>query len=215
MMNGADKRSEGGTSVDITNIDTISKGDLRSIKAKLTARQQLFCEKYIELGFKSGGQAAIEAGYSGTNAYVSASTMLRNPNVKKYIQVRKKQMLHDIGINTYSMLHELARIAFADVRQLYNESGGLKNINELSADAAASIEAIETFDITNPMTGEIIGTTKRVKFNNKLKALEMLMKFRGMLDKDNQQKQPMFNEYLVSLNLGGAVPQQQQLPEAK
>ena len=54
--------------------------------AKLTAKQQRFCDEYlIDL---NATQAAIRAGYSEKTAAVIATENLRKPNIAEYIKIR-------------------------------------------------------------------------------------------------------------------------------
>lgn len=54
--------------------------------AKMTAKQQLFCDEYlIDL---NATQAAIRAGYLEKSARVTASKLLTNANIQKYIAER-------------------------------------------------------------------------------------------------------------------------------
>ena len=54
--------------------------------AKLTAKQQRFCDEYlIDL---NATQAAIRAGYSEKTARIIASENITKPNIKAYIQQR-------------------------------------------------------------------------------------------------------------------------------
>lgn len=56
------------------------------IVAKLTAKQQRFCDEYlVDL---DGTKAAIRAGYSAKTASVIASENLRKPNIREYIDQR-------------------------------------------------------------------------------------------------------------------------------
>jgi phage terminase small subunit len=59
------------------------------IVAKLTAKQQRFCDEYlIDL---NATQAAIRAGYSAKTAAVIATENLRKPNIREYIDERMKE----------------------------------------------------------------------------------------------------------------------------
>lgn len=54
--------------------------------AKLTAKQQRFCDEYlVDL---NATQAAIRAGYSEKTAAVIATENLRKPNIAEYIKIR-------------------------------------------------------------------------------------------------------------------------------
>lgn len=65
--------------------------------AKLTAKQQRFCDEYlIDL---NATQAAIRAGYSEKTAAVIATENLRKPNISEYIEKRmaekEKELIAD------------------------------------------------------------------------------------------------------------------------
>ena len=65
--------------------------------AKLTAKQQRFCDEYlIDL---NATQAAIRAGYSEKTAAVIATENLRKPNIAEYIKIRmdekEKELIAD------------------------------------------------------------------------------------------------------------------------
>lgn len=67
------------------------------IVAKLTAKQQRFCDEYlIDL---NASQAAIRAGYSKKTAGVIATENLQKPNIKAYIKQRmdekEKELIAD------------------------------------------------------------------------------------------------------------------------
>lgn len=195
MYNGADKRTDETSGIAITGIEDV----------KLTARQQMFCEYYLKTGCRNASEAIRHVGYEGKQPAVAASVMLRRVNVKKYLRQRKTQMLKEAGIQSYNILIEIARIAFSDIRQLYNEDNTLKDITQLSDEAAAALEGVETDEITDTR-GNVIGITKKVKMSSKLRALELLMKFKGLLDKDDSGNSINFNNFNVSLDLGGTNP---------
>lgn len=193
MFNGADKRNEQTGSIKIKGVDNV----------KLTARQQMFVEYYLQTGCRNSAEAIRHAGYTGNNPYVAASVMLRRPNVKKYLHQRKKHMMQEAGINAYNVLIEIATIAFSDIRELYNADGTLKNIKDLSKGAAAVLEAVEVDEIFSA-EGDFKGYTKKVKMQSKLKALELLMRYLGILDKDKDGNNPInLNNVNVTLDLGG------------
>lgn len=62
--------------------------------AKMTPKQQLFCDEYlIDL---NATQAAIRAGYLEKNARVTASKLLTNANIQKYIADRMAEKEADL-----------------------------------------------------------------------------------------------------------------------
>lgn len=77
-----------------------------------------------------------------------------------------------------NILMELNRVINVDIRQAFNEAGGLKNIQELPTDVAKAIASVEISEIWQRQGKDTIqiGELKKVKFWNKLPALEMLGK---------------------------------------
>lgn len=73
---------------------------------------------------------------------------------------------------------ELKAIGLLDIIDIYNNDGTVKRIEDIPENARrviADIEVREIFEDT-PQGKKWIGYTKKIKFNNKLKAIELLMK---------------------------------------
>jgi hypothetical protein len=77
-----------------------------------------------------------------------------------------------------AILEELKRIGLVDIRRAYNSEGGLKNVQDIPVEVAASIIAIETEELFegSGKDREQVGWVKRVKFSDKIRALELLGK---------------------------------------
>lgn len=71
-------------------------GNSNGDELKLTSKQIIFSNKYIEHG--NGTRAAIEAGYSERSARAIASENLTKPNIKRAIKLKKEQILEELGI---------------------------------------------------------------------------------------------------------------------
>ena len=149
----------------------------------MTEAQKRFCDEYV---IDFNGTRAYKAAYPNCKkdetAKAAASRLLTNVNVIQYIQEQKEELKEKINITKEQVINQIARIAFGDIRKLYNENGGLKNIQDLDDDAAAIVAGIET---TEEFDGygedrEQIGYTKKVKIASKDRALEMLGKYFGI-----------------------------------
>lgn len=149
----------------------------------MTEAQKRFCDEYIlDFNATRAYRAAYPKCKTDEAASAAGSRMLGNVNVQKYIQEQKENLKEKINVTQEQVINQLARIAFGDIRKLYNDSGGLKNIQDLDDDAAAIISGIET---TEEFEGygedrEQIGYTKKVKIASKDRALEMLGKYFGI-----------------------------------
>lgn len=149
----------------------------------MTDKQKIFCDEYLkDFNATRAYKEAYPSCKKDETAKSAGSRLLTNVNVISYIQEGKKKLKNKMEITQERVILEMARIAFADIRKLYNENGGLKNIQELDDDTAAiitSIESVEEFDGFG-QDREQIGYTKKIKTADKTKALDMLGKYFGM-----------------------------------
>lgn len=147
----------------------------------LTAKQIRFVDEYlIDL---NATQAAVRAGYSARNADKIGSQLLGKTRVSAEIASKMKQREQRTNITQDRVLQELARIAFFDIRKLYNDDGSMKRPDELDNDSAAVLSGI---DVTEEFEGsgqdrKIIGHTKKAKVFDKGTALTLAMRHLGML----------------------------------
>jgi phage terminase small subunit len=144
----------------------------------VTRKQQLFVSAYLK--DLNATSAAITAGYSPKTASSIGNALLNKVEVSQLIQAKLGEIIGNFEISTRRTLHEMARIAFADTRKLFDEDGGLKPIHELDDDTAAVIGGIEhekLFEHFGQKEAKQIGNTVKVKLNNKNQALEMLGRY--------------------------------------
>ncbi|AOJ99634.1 hypothetical protein WK23_13935 [Burkholderia vietnamiensis] len=86
------------------------------------------------------------------------------------------------------VLRELARIAFFDIRRLYNADGTLKRPDQLDDEAAAvlaGVDVVEQMTYSEDGDGELTPTptlTKKAKVFDKTAALTLAMRHLGMLN---------------------------------
>lgn len=145
-------------------------------KDVLNGKQLRFIDEYL-IDFNAT-QAAIRAGYSKRSASEQGYDLLRKPQIQQAIQAKQKELASKAGITRERIVAEVARIAFADVRKLFDQSGALKrlaDIDDETAGALAGIDVIET-------GGDMPVITKKIKLWDKNSALEKLLKHLGMED---------------------------------
>lgn len=156
--------------------------------AELTEKQKRFCEEYlVDL---NATQAAIRAGYSEKTARQIGPENLSKPVIQDYISELRSEQKKRTGITVEKVLREYAKIAFSDIRNLFDGNGDLKSVDDLSEEDAGSIASVEVYKEDLRSGEETLGTatTKKVKMWDKLRALEGLGKHLGMFEKDNNQK---------------------------
>jgi phage terminase small subunit len=138
----------------------------------LTKKQERFAEEFL-VDFNAT-QAAIRAGYAPKSARVTASKLLTKANLSKLISERSKQVCNRLEVTQERTVEELRRIAFSDVRNFFNSDNTMKNVRDLDEETAAALASVEQVEI-----GEN-GVIKKLKLNDKLKALNLLAKYLGM-----------------------------------
>lgn len=152
----------------------------------LTELQREFCHQYTV--DYNGRQAAIRAGYSEKGADVQASNLLGMIKVQNYLKTLQCKLQNKTEITAERVLKEFSRIAFFDVRKLYDDNGQLKQLSELDEDIARAISGIEVNEIF--IEHQHVGNTKKIKLSNKIAALESLAKHLGLFQLDNESKRP-------------------------
>ena len=162
--------------------------------AKLTAKQQRFCDEYlIDL---NATQAAIRAGYSEKNADKIGSELLGKTRVAEYIAERKADRMVRTEITQDMVLKELANIAFANAADYANViekqamvqvEGNMIPVLDENGDPVMyrTVEPALTEDLTEEQKRALAVIKKgrdgfEVKPYDKVRALELLGKHLGM-----------------------------------
>jgi len=85
----------------------------------------------------------------------------------------------ELGLSLKEVLSEYKKVAFFDIRKLYTVDGGLKSIHDLDDEAVGAIGGVESYDVKEPDSGMVLGTTQKVKIVNKISALDSISKVLG------------------------------------
>ena len=152
-------------------------------KAKRTSRDsryERFALEYVkDLNLT---QAAIRTGYSKRTAYSQGSRLLKNAEVAALVakHTAKRAAASELSIDR--VLLEIRRLAFQDVRKLYDADGNLKPIQDLDDDTAACIAGFEQEEIWRGVgeERENVGRLQKIKRWDKLRALDQAMSYLGM-----------------------------------
>ncbi len=150
--------------------------------ARLTDRQKRFVLEYlIDL---NATQAAIRAGYSQKTAYSIGQENLKKPEIQHAIQVEMDKRANRTEITQDRVLAEYARLAFFDVRKMFDKDGKPLDIQNLDDDTAAALVGLDVQDVYlgNGDDKEFAGYVKKYKMADKLKALEALGRHVGLFE---------------------------------
>jgi len=138
----------------------------------LNPKQAQFVKEYlIDL---NATQAAIRAGYSKRTAEQQGSRLLSNAKVKEEVQKAMDKRSERTEITQDMVIDELARIAFLDIRQAFNENGELLEIPDMPEDVARAIGGMDVSKYTERGEDGGTETTKKIKIIDKKGALELL-----------------------------------------
>lgn len=126
-------------------------------------------------------EAMLHAGYSKVQAHKTAKAVLEHPRVVILASHYASQAIQKNEVSVERVIEEVCRVVLADVRTLFDEHGNVKPIHEIPDDIARSIAGIDVFEEFQGKGDdrESIGYTKRLKFWNKLDAVEKLAKIKG------------------------------------
>lgn len=137
-------------------------------------RQRLFAKEYlVDL---NGRAAAIRAGYKPTTAAKVACALLKKPEIRALVEEGKTRRTDKKRVTADRVIEELARMAFADIRDFIDwgpQGVKLRDKSALGAEAAAAIADVEGKGAN--------GGIGRLKLYDKLAALNALARHLGMI----------------------------------
>lgn len=152
---------------------------------KLPPRYQLFVGEYVESNNLS--KAARKAGSKAKNISQAGKDLLKRPDIQRAVREFRDNLAKEINITADSVLREMARIGFCDLRNILDEDGNIKKLQDMPPDVTAAISSIEV--VTNS-TGDKVEYIKKIRTWDKKGALESLAKHLGLFEKDNEQRNP-------------------------
>lgn len=143
-----------------------------------TLRDAFVREYLVDLNQK---QAAIRAGYSQKTAETHASRLMRLPTVRAAIEAAMAKRSARLEITQDRALKEAARLAFSDIRQIFDAHGGLLPVKDWPDDLAACISSVEVLKRNVNSDDGKTDDVLKVRLWDKPKNLEMLFKHLGLL----------------------------------
>ncbi|MEZ5691181.1 MAG: terminase small subunit [Rickettsiales bacterium] len=149
---------------------------------KLNTKRKRFVEEYvIDL---NGTQAAIRAGYSKKTARITASKLLAKANIQEAIAKLQNKISNKLEISAERVLKEYSRLAFLDIRKIFNDDGSLKSVHEIDDDTIAAISGLEVESLFDNEGGNKskIGSLHKIKLSDKRAALDSIARHLGMFN---------------------------------
>ena len=139
----------------------------------LTPKQSAFVREYlVDL---NATQAAIRAGYSARNADKIGSELLGKTRVKAEIQELMDKRAQKVEITSDRVLMEIGKLAFADIRKIFDDQGRLLPVHMLPDEISASVSSVEVVTSKIPGTDPVeVEHVSKIKFWDKRASLELL-----------------------------------------
>ena len=150
--------------------------------ACLDSRHERFCREYIHNG-GNGTRAYMKvypaAAYNSARAL--ASELLTNLNILERIKELRTEREKRLDVSGDKIIRELAKLAFFNSQDLYDDDGRVKPIHELDRDTAAAITSIEVVErVTGDGDTGALEFTRKIRMADKKAALELLGKNQGL-----------------------------------
>ncbi|MEO5334296.1 MAG: terminase small subunit, partial [Magnetococcus sp. YQC-5] len=147
-------------------------------------KQARFVEEYlVDL---NATQAAVRAGYSAKTAKQVGYENLTKPHLQSAIQNYQKQLAAEAGVTPEKIVKELTKLAFLEIKDLFDHDWNLKNASQVPEHVKAAITSV-----SKSTTPAGISTVK-VTLTNKLGAIDLLGRVLGIFNqdknKDNESK---------------------------
>jgi len=137
-----------------------------------------FCRQYI-IDYVAS-KAVVRAGYSKSSAGVRGFQLLRNPKVQERIRQLQREQTVRTQITADRVVSELAKVAFANIKDFLDNTGDLHDmVGKLTHDQAACISEVN--EVINKKGGKRI----KLKFHDKMRALELLGRHLGIFFDDH------------------------------
>lgn len=155
--------------------------ELRLAMAKCTPAQRAWLRALPKNNFQLWGAARSKLGLSTHTIH----KWLRQDCVKRVRELQDEIGVEDLDISTRRVLSEYARIAFADIREMFRPDGTLAHPSEWPDEVAAAVESIDLQErrLRDPVSGEWLNEyemVRKVRTHSKLSALEFLAHFKRM-----------------------------------
>ena len=169
----------------------------------LTPKQKLFKSAYLANGMNAT-QAAITAGYSKKTAKSQGARLLTNVDIRDAIAGRSEKALAKIDFSVDRTLEFVARLAFFDPKDLFEDDGSMKRMQDIPEEVRTVIAGLEVSDIWDSGEGEqksIIGIMKKIKLSDRLSALDKLMRYHSLYRDKVEHTGKITLESLVSGSL--------------
>jgi hypothetical protein len=179
---------------------------IEDLALKMNPRHKAFADTYLVNGL-NGTKAYLEHFKTDNPAAagVGAYKVLNRPEVAAYVDLHKMyttdEILNAMTVTKDRVLDEEAKLAFADVRKMFDKDGEFLPPRFWPEEIARSVSGLDVIKRFDPGTGKEIITYK-IKLNDKGRALDRLEKILGMhkIGDLSDNTMDLFQNFLESID---------------
>jgi hypothetical protein len=159
----------------------------KALTVKEDKKLALFVTAYLNDFNAREAWKVVHPNSNDRTAGVEACLYLKKSNVMREIDRQLSILFESVNLKNEAILAEQMKIAFVDVRGFYNDDGTFKGMDNLNIAQQSAIEAIEIEELYEGTGSNRVSTGRsvKIKFYSRQKALDSLMKYRGMIKENN------------------------------
>ena len=147
-------------------------------KGAFTPAQRRFVEEYVADG---NGTRAYRVAYPNASyaaARTNAGRLLALPAVAREVRAGRAAQSRRTRVNADRVLREIGFTAFSDIGELFDSAGRPLPLDRLNPAARRAVAELHLTRVTS--AGGVVTETLRVKFCDKLAALQLLARHFGL-----------------------------------
>lgn len=152
----------------------------RPKRTGLTEKEERFCREWVATLRPTQVEVAVRAGYNaGPSIHSQASAIYKRPDIQARIAELRQKNFDRIEIKTADIDRLLWDMITADPLDFFNDDGTLKSLKEIKKTSRLAIKSLRVTKVQN--AGLVIGENIEIKWEDKIKAIELLMRRFGLL----------------------------------
>ncbi len=161
---------------------------------KLLSWEEIACQHFVANGgdrtkaYRSARPSCAK--WAKATVYSKASAVFKQPRMVRRVKELQQESARKLLLDERSVLREHMRIAFSDIRRVFDAHGNLLDVQDMDQDTACAVSAVKIVSVKKVGKGESahMVTVREIKFWSKSVALDALSKHLGLFEKDNAQK---------------------------
>jgi phage terminase small subunit len=172
---------------------------------KLTIRQEKFAREYVLTGNASEAYRRAypkSLKWKDSAVYSQSSTLLSSSKVSERVAELAEKSIKRFEINADNVLQEIASIAFADIKNVFDNQGRLIPIHSLTPGVSKSIASVKIKTLLAPGSDPVdVEHITEIKFWDKGANLERLGKHLKLFNEVGSKENPFCLDELTDEQL--------------